>query len=144
MFFIEILGKVKQKNKVADFCENVLLDLMPNVNRTVDIVVKFVTECDDQESGYCYGDNEEVIISIAKNSMGQSYTFDEQMLALCHELVHAKQIITGELNGKLWKGEVIAERSATSTPWEIEAFGLERPLFDKFYKTTFDSAIMFS
>lgn len=144
MFFIEILGKVKQKNKVADFCEDVLLNLMPNMNRTVDIVVKFVTECDDQESGYCYGDEEEVIITIAKNSMGQPYKFDEQMLALCHELVHAKQIIKGELSGKLWKGEEIIERSATDTPWEREAFSLEKPLFDKFYKTSFDSAIMFS
>lgn len=144
MFFIEILGKVKHKDNVANFCENVLLDLMPKNRKEVDVVVKFVTQCDDQESGYCYGDQEEIIISIAKKSLGEAYSFEEQMIALCHELVHAKQIITGELDGNYWKGEPITSRSVLTSPWELEAFSLEKTLFEKFYKVSFDSAILFS
>lgn len=134
MFDIEVIGSVKNKNKIADICLDILYDLMPKTKKQVDITVKFVKECDSQEAGYCFGDHEEVIITIAKNSMGEPYTLDEQLITLCHELVHAKQIIKKELNGDLWLGKKITSTHPTNTPWEIEAFNLEKVLFEKHCK----------
>jgi hypothetical protein len=54
---------------------------------------------------------------------------------LCHELVHAKQFIKGELSGSgtVWKGvDMSLIRDIKNQPWEQEAFKLEVELYNKY------------
>lgn len=141
MFDVEILGKIKNKKKVHSMCTHILCYLMPRTTKDVDIIIQFVNECDSQVAGECYGDQEEVIINIAKNSHGYAYSFEEQILTLCHELVHAKQFIKGELSdtGRIWKGvDMSMINEIENQPWEQEAFELETKLYDK-YISMFES-----
>ena len=135
MFDVEILGRIAHKEKVQFMCVDILHRLMPRTTKDVDITVKFVDVCDGQVAGDCYGDQEEVFISIAKQSNGYEYSFNEQMLTLCHELVHAKQFIKGELSeqGFVWKGvDFSFIKETKNQPWEQEAFDLETKLFDRY------------
>mgnify|MGYP006287789061 FL=1 len=60
----------------------------------------------------------------------------EILKALAHEMVHIKQFAYNETNDSLsrWKGIKINPDDIDyyDHPWEIEAFGLETGLFDKF------------
>ncbi len=135
MFDVQIIGRVKQAEKVQWMCEHILCSLMPRTTRRVDVNVHFVTECDNSVGGDCYGDHEEVFISIARESRGYKYSFNEQMLTLCHELVHAKQFIKKELSntGGVWKGvDMSLIKGIENMPWEQEAFQLETKLYDKY------------
>lgn len=135
MFDVEILGRVQHKERVQFMCVDILHRLMPRTTKDVEITVNFVKHCDNQAAGDCYGDEEEVVINIAKESNGYTYSFNEQMLTLCHELVHAKQFIKGELSGSghVWKGvDMSLIRETKKQPWEQEAFDLETTLFDRY------------
>jgi len=135
MFDVEVIGKCKKKELVEMLSGEILCYLLPRTTRDIDITIEFVKECEDQEAGFCIGDINEACIVIAKNSCGEPYTFAEQMLTLCHELVHAKQFIKGELtNGMIWKGVDMSLLSIDKHPWEKEAFELEKVLFEKYCK----------
>lgn len=137
MLDVEVLGQIKQKQKVQLLCINVLSDLMPRLKRNVDVTVQFVTACEYQEGGFCIGDKNEVYITVGKQSMDIPYTFDEIMITLCHELVHAKQCIKGELkDGCIWKGVDMKHLPVSKHPWEKEAYSLEKHLYEK-YKQQF-------
>jgi hypothetical protein len=132
MIYVEILGQVKHKAQIHEFCRSVLSDLMPKLRRDVEVTVQFVKECDNQESGYCIGDRDEVFITIAKNSQQELYQLSEQLVTLCHELVHAKQMLSGELvNSMVWKGIDLSFLPIHQHPWEIEAFEKEKSLYEK-------------
>jgi hypothetical protein len=132
MIYVSIHGQVQKRGQVREFCQNVLNDLMPRLRRDVDINIQFVKNCDDQEAGYCVGDRDMVDITIAKSSQNESYTIDEQLITLCHELVHAKQFLKGELeNSMVWKGVDLSFLPLAQHPWEIEAFEQEQPLYEK-------------
>ena len=76
-----------------------------------------------------------MFINIARESHGYKYSFNEQILTLCHELVHAKQFIKKELSdrGEVWKGvDMSLIRGTKNMPWEQEAFELETKLYDKY------------
>ena len=135
MFDVQIIGRIKHAEKVQWMCEHILYSLMPRTTRRVDVNVHFVKECDNQCAGDSYGDHEEVFISIARESYGYKYSFNEQMLTLCHELVHAKQFIKKELSGSggVWKGvDMSLIKGIKNMPWEQEAFDLETKLYDKY------------
>jgi len=135
MFDVQIIGRVKHAEKVQWMCEHILYTLMPRTTRRIDVNVHFVTECDGSVAGDCYGDKEEVFINVGRESRGYKYSFNEQILTLCHELVHAKQFIKGELSdcGEVWKGvDMSLIRGIKNQPWEQEAFDLETKLYDKY------------
>lgn len=135
MFDIELIGRIKNKKKVQLMCENILHQLMPRTTKDVNIIINFVNQCEGEVAGDCYGDHEEIMISIARTSRGYSYSFEEQILTLCHELVHAKQFIKGELSdtGRVWKGvDMSMINEIENQPWEQEAFRLETELYDKY------------
>lgn len=66
---------------------------------------------------------------------------EDQITALCHEMVHVKQIIDGTLEYHwndeksnwrfIWKGEDLTHLNYNQRPWEIEAEDLERTLATK-------------
>ena len=63
----------------------------------------------------------------------------EVLKTLAHELVHVKQYVVGDLSmktkGTFWKGEYHEIKNMAEyfkSPWEIEAYGLERYLWMNF------------
>lgn len=92
------------------------------------VLIQFKDVLDNQAQGLCVGDKTYAGIQIAKK--GQ--TFLQQMQALAHEMVHAKQFLRGELNCEgawKWKGRMADGYAYTNQPWEKEAYRLERELF---------------
>jgi len=143
MISVEVFGQDKRTERIECMCNEVLQYLMPRKRKDVDVEVHFVQTCDNNIAGDCYGDRDEVFINIAKNSYGYKYSFSEQILTLCHELVHAKQFLTGELDGSskgvVWKGvDFSLIRQLSKQPWEQEAFRLENTLYDKYFEKYYD------
>ena len=92
------------------------------------VTVEFRTELDNQAQGLCEGDETYAYIQIGKR--GQ--TFLQQMQALAHEMVHARQFLRGQLSAEgvwKWKGRNADNYAYSNQPWEKEAYRLERELF---------------
>jgi hypothetical protein len=89
----------------------------------------------DRMVGYCHGDEEEAWIELDATLVGDEDYFKE---TLAHELVHAKQLLKGELKDDvgfttIWKGEEyvnlrnkLPEAVYKALPWEAEAYDLQR------------------
>lgn len=86
--------------------------------------------------GYCSASKDEgyfeIQIDLANTRRG------EMISTLCHELVHAKQYLKGELchnSGTKWKGKTYKvspkDTFALNTPWEREAYKTEDILFNQ-------------
>ncbi|MDA7496140.1 SprT-like domain-containing protein [bacterium] len=85
----------------------------------------------DRMVGYCHGDDEEAYIELDETLIGDEDYFKE---TLAHELVHAKQLLKGELVDDvgfktIWKGEEyvnlrgkLPEAVYKALPWEAEAY----------------------
>jgi hypothetical protein len=60
----------------------------------------------------------------------------EILKTLSHEMVHIKQYIYGDVNLKLtrWKGSKVEVPDYWTEPWEVEAYGLQPGLWNKFAK----------
>ena len=135
MISVEIFGRVKHAERVEFVCLDILQYFMPRTAKTIEVEVHFINTCDDNASGDCYGDANGAYINIARASYNYAYSFNEQLLTLCHELVHAKQFIKGELseNGQVWKGvDMSLIRDLKNQPWEREAFDIETKLYNKY------------
>jgi hypothetical protein len=133
MFDIEIRGQIKNKLGIRQLCDQVLHHLMPRTTRNIDIEIEFVKQCEDHSAGYCFGGLDFAHIVIAKSSCDEPYQIAEILETLCHELVHAKQFIKGELqNGYVWKGKLYQTDDRTQQPWEQEADQMQAMLFEKF------------
>jgi hypothetical protein len=97
--------------------------------RYVNISIKHNSK--DRMVGYCHGDEEEVWIELDETLIGDEDYFKE---TLAHELIHAKQLLKGELKDiggfkTLWKGEeyvnlrgFLKEEHYKNLPWEVEAY----------------------
>ena len=113
-----------------------------------DIDIRFVDRCDADAGGYCFGDNEEVEIEIATHFKGERLEDETMMINLAHEMVHAKQLITGELvdhgiqlttagdtttlvKVTEWKGQNMTNVAYDDQPWEKEAYAKERGLYER-------------
>lgn len=60
----------------------------------------------------------------------------EILKTLSHEMVHIKQYIYGDVNLNMtrWKGSRVDEPDYWVQPWEVEAYGLQPGLWNKFAK----------
>jgi len=136
MISVNLKGRIKSKDKVLNFADAVINNLMPRIKRNVSIDVNVVTRCDGENSALCWGDKDGAEIEIARKSFDVEFTLDEMMLNLAHELVHAKQFIRGELHPSLdkWKRLDFTNVPYSRTPWEKEAYLLEDKLFEKYWK----------
>ena len=117
-----------------------------------DIDIRFVKKCDGDAGGYCFGDEDEVEIEIATHVQGEPLSFKTILVNLAHEMVHAKQIITGQLidhglkmattddggvsliKSSTWEGVEHTDTPYDEQPWEIEAYALERQVYDECFK----------
>lgn len=135
MIEVEVLGQIRNKKLVHKMCTDILAELLPRVRRKVAVTINIVTTCDGQENGYCLGDKSGAVIDVARKTCGYKFPYDEIILTLCHELVHAKQFISGELTeDSKWMGESLRHLDIKDHPWEHEAFKLEKILYDKYAK----------
>jgi hypothetical protein len=135
MIEVEIVGQIKNKKLVHTMCYDILDELLPRIKRQVEITINIITSCDGQESGYCLGDKNGVTIDVARETSGYKLPYDEIVLTLCHELVHAKQFIKGELTEDLkWMGKSLRHLPIKDHPWEHEAYNLEKILYNKYAK----------
>lgn len=125
MYLIE--GRPKNRAIVELYVRNIMKELKIHRFTRKIVNIEFKRKLDNDAQGLCTGDKEVALVSINK-----SLPFLRQMIALAHEMVHAKQFLRGELNGDdlkwKWMGtEVVA--SYESQPWEIEAYLFEKHLF---------------
>lgn len=133
MINIEIVGKIKNKKLVHKMCTDVLAELLPRLRRHVEVSIFIVTACEDQVCGFCSGDREKVDIQIARRAGSDRFEHSEILTTICHELVHAKQFIKGELTcDPKWMGVSARHLTAEQQPWEHEAFSLEKILYNKY------------
>ena len=99
MIHIFLTGQIKNKRKLEQFCYDVLYSFFDNVSHDVDIEVRSKKDIGGQ-MGYCWGDSEHIVIELAKgNSVAGEYIefgYNEVIVTLAHELVHAKQHILDE------------------------------------------------
>lgn len=121
-------GKFAKHSDILQECEQYLFDACGEVDHDVDISIDLMTELDDQLGGYCYGDNEHITIAIARRSEKQYFTRNEILRNLMHELIHAKQLILKEID------HGFLTRRYEDHPWEIEAYGNEDALCEKYFR----------
>lgn len=141
---------VKGKDRVALYVQNIIEHFELD-QYDADIDIRFVEKCDQDAGGYCYGDNQEIEIEVATHVQGEKLDLDNVMLNLGHEMVHAKQIITGQLidhglqlvqagdcqslvNVAEWEGEIVTNVPYDDQPWEIEAYNLEHQVHTKCFE----------
>ena len=110
--------------------------------KEADIMFDFNKKLDGDAGGYCFGDNELIEIEIATHVQGEALAEDTILQNIAHEMVHARQLITGRLEDQglqittagdaqtlikvqVWEGEVYTNTAYADQPWEIEAYGLE-------------------
>ena len=125
-------GIVRNRDVTIFYIGEVLKELRIDQFRTrcIDITFSGSKDMSDGELGLCTGDTDYVEIII-----GTRMTYLEMMKTLTHELVHARQILRGQLtceNKFVWKGHTPpASVAYESMPWEKEAYQLEDIIFDK-------------
>ena len=132
---VSITGRIAKKNQIETFIFDALIHLMPRLKRSIDIDVYVVTRCDNNHYAWCFGDKNSAEIELARGSGDTTFTLNEMMLNLAHELVHVKQFIKGELHPSLntWKRLDYTNVPYSRTPWEKEAYLLEDKLIEKFW-----------
>ena len=126
MYFIE--GRHAKKDIVELYVINLLKKLKIHRFTAKCILIQFKTELDNGAQGLCSGDTTYANVMIAKRDQ----TFLQQMQALAHEMVHARQFLRGQLNcdgAWKWKGRMADGYEYENQPWEKEAYRLERILF---------------
>ena len=139
--------------QVACFCID---ELMPRV-RTLDIKINLTkvfergsfAECialGDRDPSRAFEINidHRVYKPFSKDPSGFPVEAGYQMFvqALCHEMVHVMQWVKGLLKDRvypkklgyrqLWKNKDYTNASYSKQPWERQAHGMERKLFNKF------------
>ena len=140
MVHIELHGQIKNKTMVRKISELLVENLCPKLRRIVQIDVNFVTACEDQVGGFCWGDKSSIQIEVARTSNGHRYSYEEMLINLTHELIHAKQFILGEIKPSLttWKRRDYSKTPYSQQPWEREAYYWEERLYQKYFKKILD------
>jgi|TARA_R110000803_G_scaffold42597_5_gene91301 hypothetical protein len=126
---ILLQGKIKNKQQVEQFSADCLEHFFKGrIKREVDIDIRFTKSLSDKAHGGCYGDNQYIVLEIAKGMQvdKEYFPFDykEIIVTLAHELVHAQQHIR-----KKWRKQTIDNIISSET----EAYSLEYMLYDKYW-----------
>ena len=112
---------------LIEYLYNLQSALGINRLRSKTIYLQFKKRVDGDAMGYCSGDHKSVFIEIAKDG----YEFEDLMIALAHEMVHAKQFLRKELvDGYLYKGRNYWECQYDEQPWEKSAYLREQKLYN--------------
>jgi len=129
-----IKGESLDNWKVKRYVNDVMFYLMPFHNKRATINIKEVSSCRSSYAGTCIDIDEHTIqINIATHVNGIRQTKKNMMIILAHELVHAKQFLTGVLWEDYWHGEDFRNTAYRERPWEKEAYALQDKIFNKFW-----------
>ena len=152
-------GTKRQRELAADVVEFCMSELMPR-HRTLDIEVE-LTKCFENDGEACCYPLEnslrEFRIEIdhriykpfSKKWMERKmitvdprYGYENYVTALCHEMVHVWQWVTGVLQDRvlpkrlgyrtLWKGKDYTKTPYSRQPWERQAYRMQEKLFKKY------------
>ena len=128
MAFVVVKGLRKQHHEeVSQYLYNLQRYLKINRLNGKTIYLTFKRSVDGDAMGYCSGDDKSVQIEIAKIG----WEFEDIMIALAHEMVHAKQFFRKELvDGYMYKGRNYWECVYEHQPWEKSAYALEKKLYN--------------
>ena len=134
--FVGIKGRIAQKKRIREYVRDVIFHYMPRAMRPIDIAIEVVNRCENNYYALCWGNRNSVEIEIARGSEDSDFPFDEIMLNLGHELIHAKQFLRGDLTSTLRWGDKQADIQAAyfSQPWEREAYSKEGDIYEKYWK----------
>jgi hypothetical protein len=142
---MDIQGTKSQKlisyiERVADYLGLYELDAY--------IEIEIKKYCDGGAGGFCNGDDNDVLIEIARNDAVGRIPMDQMMINIAHEMVHAQQMASGRLinKGLVFRKEKDGSQTLTTKqifdgveyvgvpymeqPWEIEAYGLEEKVYE--------------
>jgi len=137
----------KHKKMMEEYVLNMLDYLDISDESEADIEITLTDRCDGDAGGYCHGDEEQVEIELATHVQDYEIPYQRLMINLAHEMVHAKQLISGELRDKgvvgvtntpekiglsmkqIWKDEEYIDCPYWDQPWEKEAYSLEKDVF---------------
>ena len=114
---------------IDEFVTNLQKELNIHRLRSKWIYIKFVKNVDG-DMGDCIGDTNEVDIRIDK-----TMDWEDQMVTLAHEMVHAEQFLRGKLSdgGTHWRNRNYEKCAYERLPWEMSAHQLEEKLYNKCY-----------
>ncbi|RPG31857.1 MAG: hypothetical protein CBB72_011865 [Muricauda sp. TMED12] len=134
---IEIRNGNKTKNElvlqVVEFCKTKMFPRAENVELSIHLVKNLQEK--EGVLGDCFDEGwREYVVRIDK------YLDPKTMVeTLCHELVHVKQYVKGQLHeyetkpGHRWQKTYIpADTNYADRPWEKEAFAMEKQLAMEF------------
>ena len=117
-------GKGYEYHLVHEYLCNLQKELNIHRLRSKWVTVKFVKSVDGN-MGDCIGDTDEVDIRIDK-----TMSWNDQMVTLAHEMVHAEQMLRGKLaDGMRWRNRNYEKCRYEYQPWEVSAHLLEDKLF---------------
>lgn len=113
------------------------------------IDIKFSKDLPGNAGGYCDGDDEDINVEIARNDAAGRIPMKDLMVNIAHELVHAHQMASGRLvnmgltmrtndHGEHYMGNVTIFDGVDyenvpydQQPWEIEAYNLEKVVYEE-------------
>lgn len=111
------------------------------------IDLDFVKECAGGAGGYCDGDDEEIRVELARQDAVGRIPMKDLMINIAHELVHAQQMASGRLVNKgfvfrddnpgvmttkqIFDGQEYVGVRYDEQPWEIEAYNLEKVIYEE-------------
>ncbi len=139
-------GNSLDNERVKIYTNKILNYLVPNNQIQTNIHIEEVQQLergnfggirskDSRTAGTASRRGNDINIKIANIVFGQA-SVEEKMKTLAHELVHAKQYITGELQFDQWKGtpeKNYLHLPYAETPWEEEAYRLQEYLYERFW-----------
>lgn len=137
MVHVNLYGQFKNKKLVENISELLVENILPtNIRRPVNIDVWILNVLEEQAGGFCWGDRDLIDIEIARTSEGIKFTREEMLINLTHELIHAKQFISGELSPTTakWKKADYTKTPYSKQPWEREAYYWEKRLYEKYFE----------
>lgn len=142
---IEVSGTINKKliayiDRVSDYLG------LTDFDAYIELEVK--KECDAGAGGFAYGDEETVLVEIARYDSAGKVPMKDLMINIAHELVHAQQLVSGRLHdkGMIFRNNEQGQQVLTlkrifdgveyigvpykDQPWEIEAYGLEETIYE--------------
>lgn len=139
MINIDISGQIARKKDIYNYIEDVIYYLHPRLRRNVDLTLHIVSwkpELKDYHYATCSGNKSLIDIELNRyNEKGEKFTHDQMMLNLAHELIHAKQLIKGDLSPKMqrYKRKYHGNTPYSQQPWEKEAYKNESKIYNMFW-----------
>lgn len=133
---VEFNGRIAQKKRIEEYVKNVIRYFCPRMRRIVQININISNRLDGDVYGYCWGGKNDIEIELARGIIGKDFDLDYMMLNLAHELVHAKQFLTGQLSPYhfKWKTKDYKHTPYSKVPWEREAYKKEDFIYENFWK----------